>query len=215
MLPTSSSTPIANFWLDVELNSRSWHARRTPLARLQRCAQASVSRRLPRRLLRRLGVERALPAGKPLCDVLARLMAAREAQGEHAAALAAARRLLDQDPLREDAHRAAMRACCRLGQRHAALAQYRALPDRCSRPSWGRADGRDPGAAPGDRRGPACACQPGTPTVACRRPAASAGRPHAIRWTPWPMCRWSAASRSWPSWPTVGRPRSAADAACC
>lgn len=58
------------------------------------------------------------------CDTLARLMAAQEALGEHAAALAAALRLLDQDPLREDAHRAAMRAYCRLGQRNAALAQY-------------------------------------------------------------------------------------------
>jgi DNA-binding SARP family transcriptional activator/predicted ATPase len=58
------------------------------------------------------------------CDALAGLMAALEALGEHAAALAAALRLLEQDPLREDAHRAAMRAYCRLGQRHAALAQY-------------------------------------------------------------------------------------------
>ena len=57
-------------------------------------------------------------------DVLAGLMAAREALGEHEAVLDAALRLLDQDPLREDAHRAAMRAHCRLGQRHAALAQY-------------------------------------------------------------------------------------------
>lgn len=57
-------------------------------------------------------------------DVLARLMAAQEARGEHEAALAAAQRLLEQDPLAEDAHRAAMRAYCRLGQRHAALAQY-------------------------------------------------------------------------------------------
>jgi DNA-binding SARP family transcriptional activator len=59
-----------------------------------------------------------------VCDALAGLMAAQEALGKHAAALAAARRLLEQDPLREDAHRVAMRAYCRLGQRHAALAQY-------------------------------------------------------------------------------------------
>ncbi len=58
------------------------------------------------------------------CDALAGLMAAREVLGEHAASLAAALRLLEQDPLREDAHRAAMAAYCRLGQRHAALAQY-------------------------------------------------------------------------------------------
>ncbi|HSN76983.1 MAG TPA: BTAD domain-containing putative transcriptional regulator [Anaerolineae bacterium] len=59
-----------------------------------------------------------------LLDVLARLMAAQEALGDHAAALAAARQLLDRDPLREDAHRIAMRAHCQLGQRHAALSQY-------------------------------------------------------------------------------------------
>ena len=58
------------------------------------------------------------------CDALAGLMAGREALGEHEAVLAAALRLLDQDPLREDAHRAAMRAYCRLGQRHSALVQY-------------------------------------------------------------------------------------------
>lgn len=60
-----------------------------------------------------------------LLDVLARLMTAQEAFGHHAGALAAARQLLDRDPLREDAHRSAMRAQCRLGQRHAALSQYR------------------------------------------------------------------------------------------
>ncbi len=58
------------------------------------------------------------------CDTLAGLMAAREALGEHEAVLAVALRLLEQDSLREDAHRAAMRAYCRLGQRQAALAQY-------------------------------------------------------------------------------------------
>ena len=58
------------------------------------------------------------------CDALAGLMAAREALGEHEAVLAVALRLLEQDSLREDAHRAAMRAYCRLGQRQAALAQY-------------------------------------------------------------------------------------------
>ena len=56
---------------------------------------------------------------------LAQLMAGREAQEEHEAALAAALRLLACDPLREDAHRLAMRAYCQLGQRSAALDQYR------------------------------------------------------------------------------------------
>jgi oligopeptide transport system substrate-binding protein len=60
-----------------------------------------------------------------LLETLARLMAGREARGEHEAALATALRLLDHDPLREDAHRAVMRAYCRLGHRNSALNQYR------------------------------------------------------------------------------------------
>jgi oligopeptide transport system substrate-binding protein len=59
------------------------------------------------------------------CDVLTRLMVGQEAAGEHQAALNTAKRLLDHDPLREDAHRLAMRAFCRLDQRGAALEQYR------------------------------------------------------------------------------------------
>jgi tetratricopeptide (TPR) repeat protein len=59
------------------------------------------------------------------CEALARLMVGQEAWGEHDAALSTALRLLDCDPLREDAHRLAMRAYCRLGQRNAALEQYR------------------------------------------------------------------------------------------
>jgi oligopeptide transport system substrate-binding protein len=57
-------------------------------------------------------------------DALARLMVGREARGEHQAALKTALRLLGRDPLREDAHRLAMRAYCRLGQRNVALEQY-------------------------------------------------------------------------------------------
>lgn len=60
-----------------------------------------------------------------LLDVLALLMAAQEALGSHQQALATARQLLDKDPLREDAHRMVMRAHCHLGQRQAALSQYR------------------------------------------------------------------------------------------
>nr|MBC7243856.1 AAA family ATPase [Chloroflexota bacterium] len=55
---------------------------------------------------------------------LSRLIAGYEAVGNHRAALATALRLLECDPLREDAHRAAMRAYCQLGQRNAALQQY-------------------------------------------------------------------------------------------
>jgi ABC-type oligopeptide transport system substrate-binding subunit/DNA-binding SARP family transcriptional activator len=57
-------------------------------------------------------------------EALARLMAGYERRGNHQAALSAALRLLGQDPLREDAHRLAMRAYCRLGQRNEALEQY-------------------------------------------------------------------------------------------
>lgn len=57
-------------------------------------------------------------------DALAQLVAALEALGEHEASLAAALRLLEHDPLREDAHRAVMRAYCRLGKRNAALEHY-------------------------------------------------------------------------------------------
>ncbi len=58
-------------------------------------------------------------------DGLARLMVACERHDAPRAALAAALRLLAADPLREDAYRAAMRAYHRLGQRSAALEQYR------------------------------------------------------------------------------------------
>ena len=59
------------------------------------------------------------------CEALTRLMNVQESRGDHKAVLATAARLLQQDPLREDAHRVMMRAYCRLGQRNAALEQYR------------------------------------------------------------------------------------------
>lgn len=58
-------------------------------------------------------------------EALARLMVGLEATGEIDSSLAVALRLLERDPLREDAHRLAMRAFCSLGQRNAALEQYR------------------------------------------------------------------------------------------
>jgi oligopeptide transport system substrate-binding protein len=60
-----------------------------------------------------------------LCEALTRLMMEHEAADKAAEALSASRQLLERDPLREDAHRAAMRALCMLGQRNAALEQYR------------------------------------------------------------------------------------------
>ncbi len=62
-------------------------------------------------------------------EALTRLMVGLEARAEHDSSLAVAMRLLERDPLREEAHRLAMRAYCRLGQRNAALEQYR----RCCR----------------------------------------------------------------------------------
>jgi predicted ATPase/DNA-binding SARP family transcriptional activator len=56
---------------------------------------------------------------------LSRLMQYYEALSRPADALATARRLLHENPLREEAHRTAMRALCNLGQRSAALEQYR------------------------------------------------------------------------------------------
>jgi ABC-type oligopeptide transport system substrate-binding subunit/DNA-binding SARP family transcriptional activator/tetratricopeptide (TPR) repeat protein len=58
-------------------------------------------------------------------EALAHLMASLEEQRDHTRALTIARRLLLHDPLREDAHRLAMRTLCRLGQRNAALDHYR------------------------------------------------------------------------------------------
>ena len=62
-------------------------------------------------------------------DTLARLMRWQETAGEHHAALATALRLLERDALREDAHRLTMRVYCHLGQRNAALEQYRRCRD--------------------------------------------------------------------------------------
>jgi ABC-type oligopeptide transport system substrate-binding subunit len=57
-------------------------------------------------------------------EALAQLMMSLEAGGKVDGALATGMRLLQHDPLREDAHRLTMRAFCRLGQRNAALEQY-------------------------------------------------------------------------------------------
>lgn len=55
---------------------------------------------------------------------LGKLMAVYENQSRPRHTLNTARRLLQENPLREDVHRAAMRAYCALGQRNHALEQY-------------------------------------------------------------------------------------------
>ena len=60
---------------------------------------------------------------------LERLMIAQEARQQYASALASARRLIQHDSLREDAYRLAMRACCRLGHRSAAVDLFRRCQD--------------------------------------------------------------------------------------
>jgi ABC-type oligopeptide transport system substrate-binding subunit/DNA-binding SARP family transcriptional activator len=114
--------PLADLWLDVdEFQS---HAAHEDLARLE-----SAVTRYRGDLLDGFYDDWILTLRYQLdtlyCDVLTRLMVGQEAAGKPEAALAMALRLLDRDPLREDAHRLAMRAFCRLGQRHAALEQYR------------------------------------------------------------------------------------------
>ena len=76
-------------------------------------------------LIARQGTSDLQAAAALYLDALARLMSAYEDQGQHESALTTALRLLKEDPLREDAHRAAMRAYCRLGRRNVALEQYR------------------------------------------------------------------------------------------
>ena len=61
--------------------------------------------------------------------VLERLMHLRESKRDPRGVLSVATRLLRQDPLRENAHRAAMRAYCQLGRRNAALEQYARCQD--------------------------------------------------------------------------------------
>ena len=125
MLPMFKSTPAERFgW--TWPNSRSWHARALAPAHVSALQQAIELYRGD--FLDGFYDDWVLSERYRLeslyCDALAGLMAAREALGEHEAVLAVALRLLEQDSLREDAHRAAMRAYCRLGQRQAALAQY-------------------------------------------------------------------------------------------
>jgi tetratricopeptide (TPR) repeat protein len=58
------------------------------------------------------------------CETLTRLMFTLEAKEDYNRVLGLGLKLLDQDPLREDAYQLTMRALCHLGQRNAALEQY-------------------------------------------------------------------------------------------
>jgi DNA-binding SARP family transcriptional activator len=113
--------PVAPVWLDAEVFAE--HASRRNLADLQAAAALYRGDFLDGFyddwvLTERYRLE-SLHA-----EVLARLMAGYESSADHGAALAAAVQLLENDPLREDAHRVAMRAHCLLGRRSAALKQY-------------------------------------------------------------------------------------------
>ncbi|MGL5361922.1 MAG: BTAD domain-containing putative transcriptional regulator [Bosea sp. (in: a-proteobacteria)] len=65
--------------------------------------------------------------GNIAADLLAKLAAHRLAQGQGDAAVELARRLVAQDPLREDGHRLLIRALAETGRRAEALAQYKEL----------------------------------------------------------------------------------------
>jgi DNA-binding SARP family transcriptional activator/predicted ATPase len=73
-------------------------------------------------------VERERLHGQML-EALGHLAAYREAQGAYEEAMYYARRALELEPWREEAHRALMRALALGGQRSAALAQYEACRD--------------------------------------------------------------------------------------
>jgi oligopeptide transport system substrate-binding protein len=118
---TAQFDPQSDLWLDVEEFERK--AARDDMASLQSAVALYRGDFLDGFYDDWIISERYRLEGL-LLDVLARLMLGREAGGEHQAALEAALRLLGRDPLREDAHRLAMRAHCRLGQRNAALEQY-------------------------------------------------------------------------------------------
>jgi DNA-binding SARP family transcriptional activator/TolB-like protein len=68
-----------------------------------------------------------------VCDVLQRLTAARNAVGEHEAAIQSGRRLVLLDPLSEIGQRALMRAYARAGRRGEALRQYKSCSETLKR----------------------------------------------------------------------------------
>jgi TolB-like protein len=62
---------------------------------------------------------------RQLLEVLGRLLATHEAEGQEKQAIVTAERLLTQDPLSESTHRALMRLYAQTGERTQALGQYR------------------------------------------------------------------------------------------
>jgi adenylate cyclase len=79
------------------------------------CAEFEEWLRLEQEHLRRLA-----------CQAVAQLAGSYEEEGDFECALTSTWRLLELDPLREGAHRQAMRLLARLGRRAAAIAQYQA-----------------------------------------------------------------------------------------
>lgn len=113
--------PLADLWLDVEAFARL--AASVDVASLH---QAAVLYRgdLLDGFFDDWVISERYRLEMLLVEALARLMAAQEAVADYSQALATAQRLIAIDPLREDAHRTAMRAYCQLGQRNASLEQY-------------------------------------------------------------------------------------------
>jgi TolB-like protein/Flp pilus assembly protein TadD len=66
-------------------------------------------------------------------EMLGRLQAAQEAEGQERQAIATAERLLATDPLNESAHQGLMRLFARAGERHAALRQYQTCRETLER----------------------------------------------------------------------------------
>ena len=69
---------------------------------------------------------RAMAVDRTIMGLLGRLASIAEASGDHVAAVAAAHRIVDLDPLDEPAHRRLMTSLARSGDRAGAIRQYRA-----------------------------------------------------------------------------------------
>ena len=79
-----------------------------------------------------LGTERSRTLGM-ICEVLHRLSAQQDADGEHEAAVQSGRRLVALDPLSEFGQRTLMRAYARAGRRGEAIRQYKSCAETLKR----------------------------------------------------------------------------------